>query len=526
MQDKTNEILIETNTNYSSLLIELGIKWYLLQDKKGNNYYDKNLDFALLYQRLRIAMSENYLNIGLQCTSDWQIQILGGQGFDEKTLKNWTAFSDNAPEVIKSKKQPSWWAQNYAEISGKPLINDFVAPTKMPKKSQQVDNWGARPVHYLAWTGNLNFIKWIVKNSPKALEQKDKFNRTPIHFLGWSGNLDALDLIKATCPKELTKEDSLGATPIHYLAWSHNPKALSWIKGNNAKDLKKKDSYGRTPIHYFAWSDKTDVSQQMQAISPKDFKVKDNIGKSTIHFASITGNCEKLQFIYVNYPKALHKTDKYGRTPIHFAAKSGNPEVFDWVTDNCADTLKGKSKNGAIPSNYAALSGNPHALNQALALSQSPETWALCNAFSRDESIHITKTLMKALKTNYTLTAIEFNDFSIGEKAKALITQNLSRNLSIKHTIVRFIAFLQGLKQLENPVSNLLDDKFSLGVVFKYLLSEDARSSRIITEIQSKTKFPIETYSSNSLTNRFFTEESLSTQTSVNSSQMMSFGDI
>lgn len=298
------------------------------------------------------------------------------------------------------------------------------------------DNWGATPLHYLFWAGNTNNVKWLLNNCSDLPNKKDRYGRTPIHFLGLSGNLGSLDLSKTKFPKELYKKDASNTTPIHYCGWSPNPKSLEWIKNNNPKDLTKlKDGCKRTPVHYYVWSDKPNALEEIKSISPESIKMKDDSGKTIIHFALKTGDCDRLNYIHANHFKALYKTDKYGTTPIQLAVKSGNPEILNVINALCPGDFITKNKNGVMLSHYAALSGNHRSLNLALSLNKDPKKWELCNAFNADERTKIINTLLKAFQKNYTLTDIEFNDFKISDDTKKLITERLERNLLHKQSV-------------------------------------------------------------------------------------------
>ncbi len=176
MQTKS-EFKNESNQDYQALLIKLGVPKDLLSLS--------NLDFALLYQRLRFAMSGNYSNSPLQCTASWQLQILGDSTFDYEILK---------------------------------------------REGTLRDNRGATSLHYTAWSGKPEALTWIKANFPEALTLEDNFGVTPIHYAAWSGNPEALIWLKANFPEALTLKNKYGQTPIHYAAMSGDPEALTWIK--------------------------------------------------------------------------------------------------------------------------------------------------------------------------------------------------------------------------------------------------------------------------------------------------------
>lgn len=149
-------------------------------------------------------------------------------------------------------------------------------------------------------------------------------------------------------------------------------------------------------------------------------------------------------------------------------------------------TIRQRDNWGATPFHYLCLSGNHQTLSQALARSPTPQSWALCRGFDEASSKTITDTLVKALNTNYSLTRLDFNGFSMDEDSQVALAAYLSRNMEIKRAKVMFIAFMQGLSQSGSEVSLLNFGQLEIcSQILSYLLPKGVETGVLFKEIQT-----------------------------------------
>lgn len=220
--------------DYHDLLVKLGVAEELL--------VDKSLNLALLYQRLHLAMTDNYLFKALKCTENWQVDILGVLDFDYTTLE---------------------------------------------KITDEADCYNATPVHYLAWTGNVRALEWIKLNAPEKFEQKDFLGRTPIHYALRMSDAKGLEWIQVNYPGWFEYKDNHNATPTHHAALYNNVPALKWIQVNEPTALKQIDYPLRlTPMGYTVFSGCLEGVEWALKDGPQIF---DSL-KMIIQYAASSGN--------------------------------------------------------------------------------------------------------------------------------------------------------------------------------------------------------------------------------------------
>ncbi len=240
-------------------------------------------------------------------------------------------------------------------------------------------------------------------------------------------------------------KDTLGLSPFHYTAWSGNIEALDWIYRYFPDYLVTNDFYGKTPLDY----------------------------------AANSGNIRVLDWINTKFPKFFLEFTKEVASMLNCLARSGSIEALNWVYHHFPQYLFLRGFHGITALHYVALS-NPQALNHALSLSQNPSSWELIGGFKATALEATTNNLVKALETNYTLTAIKFNSFSLSEDSELFITSCLSRNIQIKNTTMRFMVFLQGLTQITSEVSTINFGGFELCLhILSHLLPKNTDLIRV-----------------------------------------------
>ncbi|WP_131784085.1 ankyrin repeat domain-containing protein [Legionella gresilensis] len=104
---------------------------------------------------------------------------------------------------------------------------DLISKLNYKLTSDLMDNWGARVVHYAAWSAILELLDSIKQLAPELLTLKDDHGRTIAHYAALSGNLEALNWIKVNTPELLGIRSNYGRTIAHYAAISGHPAQLN-----------------------------------------------------------------------------------------------------------------------------------------------------------------------------------------------------------------------------------------------------------------------------------------------------------
>lgn len=495
-----------SDKDYRSLLTTLGVEEHLLQEIN-------DVELALLYQRLHLAMHWKLLRYEpLQCKDRWQIEALSGQGeyyknilFYDNLRDNWESTPLHYAVWHGSKEVFEWIDSQPSEFI------EFLLGLK-DKKDRSL-------FHYAAWSGTKEAYDWINSHPKEVLELRDKDNRTPIHFAAWSGTMEAFGWINIISSiEDLTSlVDYANGTPFHYAAMSiaglewikaehqdifafYNPVSrtlfhwgansgniviLDWIYTHYKFSLDCKLIDKVTPLHYGAINGGADVLDWIDSHFNEAF----NTDLSLIHCAAQSD--AGLDWINVHYNGTLKLKDESGRTCIHHAAWFGKKGSIDRIIALQEDALAFQDYYGRTPVHYAGIKGDHQKLNRALTLISTPNSLTLCRILFSE----FLPNLVEALKSNYTLTHVNFNglnlkysEYNKNQASSILVLKALERNKGIKRDKVRFIAFMQGVFQSNNTMSLLnFGDLELCNSILRHILPAEIETASILKEIKAKT---------------------------------------
>lgn len=490
-----------SDKDYRSLLTTLGVEEHLLQEIN-------DVELERLYQRLHLAMHWSLLrHEPLQCKERWQIEALSGQGEYYKNI----LFYDNLRDNWESTPL------HYAVWHGSKEVFEWIdrQPTEFLEFLLGLEDKEGRTLfHYAAWSGTKEAYAWIDNHPKEVFELRDKANRTPIHFAAWSGTKEAFGWINTLSSiKYLTSLLDCGnGTPFHYAAMSieglewiktyhqdifafYNPvsrtlfhwgansgniEILDWIYSHYKFSLDCKLIDNVTPLHYGAANGSIEVLDWIDSHFNEAF----NTDLSLIHFAAQSD--AGLDWINAHYNGTLKLKDEDGGTCLHHAAWSGKKTSIDGIVVYQKDALALQDNYGRTPVHYVGMKGIPEALNHALMLTPTPNSLTL-GSFLTDTFL---VTLAVALKSNYTLTRVDFPSY-LNQRDLNLqlrILDSLKRNEEIKRDTVRFMTFMQGVLQTNNTMSLLnFGDLELCNSILRHLLPPEIETASILKEIKAKT---------------------------------------
>jgi ankyrin repeat protein len=342
---------------------------------------------------------------------------------------------------------------------------------KAPIDWMQTDTIGATPAHYVAWSGNLEQLIWLLTQDKDALTRKDYSGRTAVHYAAWSGNPACLEWLLTIDKDALTRKNWYDRTVAHYVALSGNPDCLEWLLKQDKDALTREDNQGRTIVHFAALSGNPTCLQWLLKQDKDALTQKDNQDLTIVHFAALSGNPTCLQWLLTQDKDALTREDNQGRTAVHYAAWSGNPACLQWLLKQDKDALIRKDNQDCTAAHYVALSGNPACLEWLLtqdkgaltrkdnqgstavnfaALSGEPaqlnKVFQVTNAHNfkgqlqeaAADNATIYTTLQKALESNYSLIDVEYSRKALPENKKAIDTL-LKRNQLVMEGVINAI---------------------------------------------------------------------------------------
>lgn len=116
----------------------------------------------------------------------------------------------------------------------------------------QKDEFGATAIHFAARFGNLECLKWLVRNSRVLPNAKSMNGDTAAHDAAAMGHLDCLEyLLKSTkCSVDDTTVD--GATVLHFACTFGRLEVIKWLMTNAGSTPSDKGNDNITPVHLCA----------------------------------------------------------------------------------------------------------------------------------------------------------------------------------------------------------------------------------------------------------------------------------
>ena len=169
---------------------------------------------------------------------------------------------------------------------------------KAPIDWMQTDTIGATPAHYVAWSGNLEQLIWLLTQDKDALTKKDYSGRTAVHYAAWSGNPACLEWLLTIDKDALTRKNWYDRTVAHYVALSGNPDCLEWLLKQDKDALTRKDNQGCTAAHYVALSGNPACLEWLLTQDKDALTRKDNQGSTAVNFAALSGEPAQLNKVF------------------------------------------------------------------------------------------------------------------------------------------------------------------------------------------------------------------------------------
>lgn len=212
------------------------------------------------------------------------------------------------------------------------------------------DKNGILPLHYAAWSGNLEFVKLLFSENTKNSQSQN--GKTPLHYAMQSGNPE---VVKFLLDKkvDLGLANKEGNLPIHVAILTKKLPFLELLLAADKTLLNRKGYGGLTPLCKAAKSNQFALAKFLLD-QGADQSIPDDMGDLPIHWAASSKD-EKLCELLFSEEFKDSKGDR-GNTPLHYAADSGNPQVVKFLLDQKAN-FRAVNNDGDLPLHIAASYG-------------------------------------------------------------------------------------------------------------------------------------------------------------------------
>ena len=212
-----------------------------------------------------------------------------------------------------------------------------------------LDNDGASPVHYAAWSGSTSVLRYII--SQYNLNANDyTYGRTPLVYSCVSGSINSVKYLINNHNSDPNITDKDGMTCLHHSCRNGHIDITQYLIEVQHCDINKTDNEGCTLVHHAACSGNFDLVQYLiteQGLSPT--AVTKN-GLTALHYASLSLNFSLVKELITTYQLDSHQADSNGKLPIHYAAESGDILLLElYVKDyKCSLSLTDKDHRNIL----------------------------------------------------------------------------------------------------------------------------------------------------------------------------------
>ncbi|WCR59677.1 MAG: Phosphocholine transferase AnkX [Wolbachia endosymbiont of Ctenocephalides felis wCfeF] len=106
---------------------------------------------------------------------------------------------------------------------------------------------GETVMHFAAYGGNLDIVKYLVVDAKNSLEIKDNSDRVPLHYAAYNGKLDVVKYFIDEKKVDANIKDKDGCTPLYWASWSGHLDVAEYLV-NKGADISAKGKDGKTPL--------------------------------------------------------------------------------------------------------------------------------------------------------------------------------------------------------------------------------------------------------------------------------------
>lgn len=185
---------------------------------------------------------------------------------------------------------------------------------KFPLWMNARDGSGWGPLHWAAFIGREDILRWLLQKGAEISKPGDKVS--PLHVAAaWSKRECLLELLEAG--SDLNVRDPQGWTALFWCAFSGRTKLLELLIKRGA-DVNLRDDLGRTPLHIAAEQGHLSAVAALVGsganLSAKDF----SLGQSPLHRAAERGHLAVAECLVYNQGD-LGAKDEHGKSPLDLA---------------------------------------------------------------------------------------------------------------------------------------------------------------------------------------------------------------
>lgn len=169
------------------------------------------------------------------------------------------------------------WAFLYP---GRVNINQVTLPSH--------HTWQGSLLHYAAWKGSLNTVKFLLKFDIDVNSKTRFSNLNALNLAAANKHLDLVEWLVRETDADLTSRDERDRSVLHYVATVPRPELLKFLLRSNAIELlNATDNRGYTGLHYAAVNGRVEIVNLLLQQPEIDVSVKNKYGFTAYEIAEV-----------------------------------------------------------------------------------------------------------------------------------------------------------------------------------------------------------------------------------------------
>jgi ankyrin repeat protein len=197
---------------------------------------------------------------------------------------------------------------------------------KNPDRINEKDGDGNSFLHLAVRTGNTDIVKFLVSNGADV-NIKDNYGQTPLQIAVHSDNVEIVVQLVSN-GAEINIKNSIGKTPLHDAVYHGYFEIVKYLISQGA-EINSMDIRGKMPLHEAVIDNNIEISKYL-ITKGAAVNAKDGDGKASLHYAAINENLELIKSL-VSSGASVNKKDKFNRIPLHYAADKGYLEIVKYL---------------------------------------------------------------------------------------------------------------------------------------------------------------------------------------------------
>lgn len=243
--------------------------------------------------------------------------------------------------------------KNFSELSTAIDGNDLTAienivaknPRSVNQPDSRKDTRGMAPLHYAAWKGRLEIVKFLLDHGADL--NATVRGQNVLHFAVRSKNIDVVAFLLEQ-GVDVNSKGFLESSPLMYAAAGNNLKMVQFLLDHGA-DIQQKDIRGLTALYDAVRNGSKELIKYLIDKGSNINEISnESWGNETPLYHAIAENRIDNAILLIQHNANVNIATSYGSTPLHLAVEKGQKEVIEMLLKNKSDPLA-RDKYGKKP---------------------------------------------------------------------------------------------------------------------------------------------------------------------------------